>query len=331
MDEGKAQDDSSLEDSANDLSTNETIQVEGTKFDGMLKILPLNDDFPLQIRNYMDYTASHDDYGYDNTSEYPPYKWYQKWPACGGYEQSPIDIKPSDCKSDYSRYPFRFHYFHSFITEAFIENNGHSIQITFAFKGTTPMITSGLGSYQNHHYYYGTKYKFAQLHYHFGKTNDVGSEHTIKSKSYSMELHLIFIKSYYKSIEQAALDRNGLLVIAVLFEIAEKAESLPFVEYIDYVREAGKRIRVRYPGFKLTNFFKRSKSYIRYHGSLTSPPCSEAVQWLIGSNIHKISHRDIEKLRELQKFGASGDSMAGNYRPLQQRYGRSCYTSKTQY
>lgn len=39
------------------------------------------------------------------------------------------------------------------------------------------------------------RYEFAQLHFHWGENDDIGSEDEIDGKQYVMELHIVFFKS----------------------------------------------------------------------------------------------------------------------------------------
>lgn len=62
-------------------------------------------------------------------------------------------------------------------------------------------------------------YTFAQLHYHWGCNDTVGSEDQINDKRYPMELHLVFFKEDYLDVNSAMGHSDGLCVLGCLFEV----------------------------------------------------------------------------------------------------------------
>lgn len=64
-------------------------------------------------------------------------------------------------------------------------------------------------------------YVFEQLHFHWGETDNEGSETLINGKSYSMEMHAVFYNAEYKTFSEAQNYTDGLTVIAYLFNVRE--------------------------------------------------------------------------------------------------------------
>ncbi len=56
------------------------------------------------------------------------------------------------------------------------------------------------------------------------------------------------------------------------------------------------------------NMLPENKDYYRFNGSLTTPPCSEGVLWLMMKNPVNASHEQVEKIHKI---------MGDNNRPLQ--------------
>lgn len=65
-------------------------------------------------------------------------------------------------------------------------------------------------------------YVFAQLHFHWGPRDDVGSEHTINNRSLPLEMHMVHYKKNYGSVSEALKHEDGLAVIGILFEVTRK-------------------------------------------------------------------------------------------------------------
>ncbi|KHN71490.1 Putative carbonic anhydrase 5, partial [Toxocara canis] len=64
----------------------------------------------------------------------------------------------------------------------------------------------------------GDRYKLRQIHFHWGSTDNSGSEHTIGHLHYPLEAHLVHIRNDL-SESQAANTTGGTIVFAVFFTI----------------------------------------------------------------------------------------------------------------
>lgn len=62
------------------------------------------------------------------------------------------------------------------------------------------------------------EYVFSSLHFHWGMEDSTGSEHTLNSKRYVMEMHCIHRKRDL-TMEVASTMHNGLLVVAYFFDV----------------------------------------------------------------------------------------------------------------
>ena len=89
--------------------------------------------------------------------------------------------------------------------------NGHTFQCDYE-SGSVPEITGGP---------FGTNiYKFAQFHLHWGSANTRGSEHTIDSQAFPMEIHFVHYNSKYASLGEAVGKSDGLGVFGAMFDPA---------------------------------------------------------------------------------------------------------------
>ena len=164
--------------------------------------------------------------------------------ACAdGREQSPVDITGAT-----RPHPDRLQF--SYAPSALdLIDTGRTIQANY-----DPGSYLTIGS---------RRYDLVQFHFHSP------SEHTINGQSYDMEAHLV----------HRSADRQ-LAVVTILLEAgAENAtiqtlwDNLPSEEGIDTAVK-GVTINVQ-------AWIPPETAYNAYSGSLTTPPCSEGVQWII--------------------------------------------------
>ena len=142
---------------------------------------------------------------------------------------------------------------------ATVIDNGHSIKVT-PKKGTRTIFR-------------GEPYQLLQFHFH-GK-----SEHTVDGKRYDMVAHYV-----HKNLKT-----GNLLVVAVFFE---EGKSNPTLDTI--INNVGKEITIT-PHDLMP---KERKNFYHYVGSLTTPPCSENVQWFLLKNPASASKEQIAAFRK---------------------------------
>ena len=175
-----------------------------------------------------------------------PQSWAELKPEfslCGnGQRQSPIDIR-GGLAVDLD--PVRFDYR---ATPFGVIDNGHTVQVNVA-----PGNTIDIG---------GKRFELLQFHFHRP------SEERIDGRSFEMSLHLV-----HKD------EQGRLAVVAVLFE---KGEKQPEVQQVwnNLPLERNQESAARTP-LDLLGLLPVDRRYITYMGSLTTPPCSEGVQWIV--------------------------------------------------
>jgi carbonic anhydrase len=180
-----------------------------------------------------------------------------RYSACSeGKNQSPVNLTEM-IESDLS--PITINY-QSGGNE--ILNNGHTIQVNY--KPGSTIIVNGHG------------FELKQFHFHSP------SENTIEGHSYPMEAH--FVHS----------DKEGnLAVIAVMFETGEKNEELEKA-WAHMPESAGGKNAL--PNSVDANILlPHNQDYYRFNGSLTTPPCSEGVWWLVMKYFDTASKEQIDK------------------------------------
>ena len=71
------------------------------------------------------------------------------------------------------------------------------------------------------------KYKFAQVHFHWGSNSGVGSEHTVDNKASAMEMHFVHYKAIHDDIGAALAEgaQDSLAVIGVFLQVLNQKNS----------------------------------------------------------------------------------------------------------
>ncbi len=178
-----------------------------------------------------------------------------------GENQSPINI-PGTAKTHLKGVLFFYK-----DTPLRIFNNGHTIQINYG-KGSAAKIQ-------------GKSYDLLQFHFHSP------SEHTVDGKPYDMVAHLV-----HKNQE------GKLAVVAIFFKKGEKND---FIESLwkNLPNHEGKEKVVGNVSINVKSILPTNKSYYNYSGSLTTPPCSEGVNWNVIKASMPISEAQVAKFVSL--------------------------------
>lgn len=203
--------------------------------------------------------------------------------ACAqGMEQSPVDIA-SPSAEDLANIVFTYQ-----PSTLRVLNNGHTVQANY-----------DAGSYMELD---GHRYEVLQFHYH------APSEHTINGQSFPAEFHIV-----HKDAE------NKLAVIGLIVTpgaenaaLAEMVANLPAEESPETVI-AGATVDV-------AALLPVAQTTYRYPGSLTTPPCSEGVSWLVMTTPIELSASQIAAFEAVH---------VGNNRPLQPLHGRALVEDTT--
>ncbi|XP_040019724.2 carbonic anhydrase 12 [Gasterosteus aculeatus] len=204
--------------------------------------------------------------------------WPKQYPYCGGAFQSPIDLKPGLLRFDPTLRPIEIQNCNLSPNEQLtLGNNGHSVQISLPSE----MHISSLPH----------RYSAAQLHLHWGSSARVeGSEHTVNSKQYAAEMHVVHFNSdKYATMSMAVDKSDGLAVLGVLIEVGEFNPAFEkFLRFINGIKYKNQKVQV--PGFNIRELLPaRLDEYYRYDGSLTTPPCYPSVLWTVFRNHVTIS------------------------------------------
>ncbi|XP_034178864.2 carbonic anhydrase 1 isoform X2 [Osmia lignaria lignaria] len=150
-----------------------------------------------------------------------------------------------------------------------------------------------------------------------GNNDNEGSEHTLDYVRYPMELQVWHIKRGFNSLMDAIAAKmsDALLIVSFLFQITNADN--PYLDHLVtnlwQIVEPGSRLHI--PPFPLTWICPLPENnYYTYNGSLTQPPCSEIVTWIVQSEPIAISSSQVAQFR---KVCSSNGPILSNCRPVQ--------------
>ncbi len=191
-----------------------------------------------------------------------------------GQRQSPIDIRDGIAVD---LEPVQFDYKASGFG---VIDNGHTVQVNVA-----PGNAIHVG---------GRRWELQQFHFHRP------SEERIDGRQFDMVAHLV---------HKAADGR--LAVVAVLLD---KGSIQPIVQMVwnNLPLEKGEEFKPQ-SVIDLTHLLPPDRRYYTYMGSLTTPPCSEGVLWMVMRQPVQVSQQQIDIFSRLYPMNA---------RPVQQASGR---------
>ncbi|TNN38691.1 Carbonic anhydrase [Liparis tanakae] len=254
-------------------------------------------------------------WGYGPTNG--PDKWGEDCPIANGPRQSPINIVPNEAKFDPTLKPLKLRYDAS--NAKGILNNGHSFQVDYEDDTDSSTLTGGPVS--------GT-HRLKQFHFHWGASDDRGSEHTVNGVTFPCELHLVHWNTRYPSFGEAASKPDGLAVVGVFLKIGAANPRLQKVlDALDAIKTKGKQ--TTFSNFDSKTLLPGSLDYWTYDGSLTTPPLYESVTWIVLKEPISVSPAQMAKFRGLL-FTGDGEAaccMVDNYRPCQALKGRQVRAS----
>ena len=193
-----------------------------------------------------------------------------------GKRQSPIDIREG---AKLELEPIKFDYRP---TPLRIVDNGHTVQVNY-----------GEGSYIT---VAGERFELKQFHFH------KPAEERIDGRWFDMVAHLV-----HKSMD------GRLAVVAVLFEMRDQPNAFLSNVWPHLPLEPGREVMMHEVMVDAAKLLPETRTYFTYMGSLTTPPCSEGVRWIVLKTPVEVSFDQVAVFSKLYSMNA---------RPIQPSHGR---------
>lgn len=227
----------------------------------------------------MPFTAMASHWSYEG--EGSPEHWgalSEEYKTCQtGMYQSPIDIDKT-LKAHIS--PLDVRYSDGPVT---LINNGHTIQAGLKSSSADTVTLDD------------KPFTLQQFHFH------APSENTIHGRHYAMEMHLVH------------KDTSGeVLVVAVMFDQGAANPELDKL-WATMPAKAGQDVKIT-TKMDLSALLPQDKTFWRFSGSLTTPPCSEGVTWVVLKQPLTLSAAQLAKFTQTMHHE--------NNRPTQPLHGR---------
>jgi len=193
-----------------------------------------------------------------------------------GSNQSPINLSGF---IEANLPPIKFNY-HLNTTE--ILNNGHTEQVNVK-EGSSILLD-------------GTVFHLKQFHFH------TPSENQINGNEYPLEAHFVHLS-----------DNGTLAVVAVMFEEGAENEGLEELWKVMPTKEGGHH---KVDAKHLNALLPKNRDYYRFNGSLTTPPCTEGVRWLVMKNSVTMSKEEIKSFEKVVHLHNNRPIQATNARVI---------------
>uniref|UniRef100_A0A8B9JXY7 protein-tyrosine-phosphatase n=1 Tax=Astyanax mexicanus TaxID=7994 RepID=A0A8B9JXY7_ASTMX len=254
----------------------------------------------------------------------PETGWATAYPECQERNQSPINIADQDTKVSMEYQELTLDGFETESSnKTSMKNTGKTVAILL--KDDYFVRGAGLPG----------RFKAEKVEFHWGQSNGSdGSEHSINGRRFPVEMQIYMYNSDdFDSLNAAIREKRVIAAMAVFFQVRDNPAVDPIIHGLRGVVHHEKETFLE--PFVLRDLLPSNiGSYYRYVGSLTTPPCSKVVEWIVFSRPVFLSYKQVSSLLssiffylEQQDHVKSVEYLRNNFRPLQSLDNREVFKS----
>ncbi|XP_059489923.1 carbonic anhydrase 1-like [Neocloeon triangulifer] len=209
-----------------------------------------------------------------------------------GIRQSPINIDTTKCTNGEFKCDLEW-FFHS--GPLTMTNSGVRVDVLYTRTDVRPYISGGPLS--------DKRYSHLNTHFHWAAVDAEGSDHSIDGVFGPLEMHCVYINQAYTSLQEAMEQSDGICVVAIIFKLSstDNPDLSGIMEGVNNVKAASGSVFALQNNaldFAVKEVFSEQCFY-NYPGSLTTTPCSEAVNWIVMKKTVPISSAQVALFRQV--------------------------------